>query len=317
MPSGPATLTTAAKSLPMEVDALQIGLKLKQAEPPTDYEAFVGLIQAEYDKLSRSSQAVARYLTQNPNDVAIQPINEIAAKCGVHASSLVRFAQSLGYDGFKDLKELFNRRLATAAPGFEARVKALRDDLQLHKRSGPKGFLGDLVARDMATLQDLFNDTVEDELVKAVDLMVKADSIYIAGQLRSAPIAVFVQYVLTMLERNVVLLDANGGLATHIARAMRPKDLLFSISFRFYAKEVVSITEGAHAAGVPVIAITDSTLSPIAKCASALFSVPEGEYAFSRSLAAPMCLAQALMVALAARLQESPEPQIPIVTASD
>lgn len=317
MPGGPATLTTAAKSLPMEVDVLQIGRKLTQAKPPTDYEGFVGLIHAEYDGLSRSFQAVARYLTQNPNDVAIQSINDIAGKCGVHASSLVRFAQSLGYDGFKDLKELFNRRLATAAPGFEARVKALRDDLQLHKRGSPKGFLGDLVARDMATLQDLFNDTVEDELVKAVDLMVKADSIYIAGQLRSAPIAVFVQYVLTMLERNVVLLDANGGLATHIARAMRPKDLLFSISFRFYAKEVVSITEGAHAAGVPVIAITDSTLSPIAKCASVLFSVPEGEYAFSRSLAAPMCLAQALMVALAARLQESPEPQIPIVTASN
>ena len=301
----------------MMADMLKIGQNLRHAKAPTDYESFVGLIQAEYDGLSRSFQTVARYLTQNPNDVAIQSINEIAGKCGVHASSLVRFAQSLGYDGFKDLKELFNRRLATAAPGFEARVKALRDELQLHKRGSPKGFLGDLVARDTATLQDLFNDTLEDDLVTAVELMAGADIIYIAGQLRSAPIAVFVRYVLTMLGRNVVLLDANGGLATHMARVMRPKDLLFSTSFRFYAKEVVSITEAAHAAKVPVIAITDSALSPIAKCATVLFSVPEGEYAFSRSLAAPMCLAQALMVALAAKIQEDPDPQIPIVTASD
>lgn len=305
------------KSLPMMADMLKIGQNLRHAKAPTDYESFVGLIQAEYEGLSRSFQTVARYLTQNPNDVAIQSINEIAGKCGVHASSLVRFAQSLGYDGFKDLKELFNRRLATAAPGFEARVKALRDDLQLHKRGSPKGFLGDLVARDTATLQDLFNDTLEDDLVTAVELMADADIIYIAGQLRSAPIAVFVRYVLTMLGRNVVLLDANGGLATHMARVMRPKDLLFSTSFRFYAKEVVSITEAAHAAKVPVIAITDSALSPIAKCATVLFSVPEGEYAFSRSLAAPMCLAQALMVALAAKIQEDPDPQIPIVTASN
>jgi len=301
----------------MMVDMLKIGQNLRHVKAPTDYESFVGLIQAEYDGLSRSFQTVARYLTQNPNDVAIQSINEIAGKCGVHASSLVRFAQSLGYDGFKDLKELFNRRLATAAPGFEARVKALRDDLQLHKRGSPKGFLGDLVARDTATLQDLFNDTLEDDLVTAVELMAGADIIYIAGQLRSAPIAVFVRYVLTMLGRNVVLLDANGGLATHMARVMRPKDLLFSTSFRFYAKEVVSITEAAHAAKVPVIAITDSALSPIAKSATVLFSVPEGEYAFSRSLAAPMCLAQALMVALAAKIQEDPDPQIPTVTASD
>ena len=48
-----------------------------------------------------------------------------------------------------------------------------------------------------------------------------------------------------------------------------------------------------------------------------LFSIPEGEYAFSRSLAAPMCIAQALMIALAARLQKQIEPQIRIVTEPD
>lgn len=285
-----------------------------QAKPPTDYESFVELIQAEYDGLSRSAQVVARYLTQNPNDVAIQSINEIASRCNVHASSLVRFAQSLGYEGFKDLKEIFHRRLATAAPGFEARVSALKQELQTHAKGSPKGFLGDLVARDTATLQDLFNDTAEDDLRRAVDLLERAESIFIAGQLRSAPVAVFLRYVLTMLDRRVVLLDADGGLATHMARVMTPRDVLVSIAFRFYAKEVVSITEDAAKAGVPVVAISDGTLSPLAKCASVLFSIPEGEYAFSRSLAAPMCLAQAVMIALAAKLQRHPEPQIPTVT---
>jgi DNA-binding MurR/RpiR family transcriptional regulator len=66
-----------------------------------------------------------------------------------------------------------------------------------------------------------------------------------------------------------------------------------------------------------VIAISDGNLSPLAKCASVLFSIPEGEYAFSRSLAAPFCLAQALMVALAARLQKDHKPQIPIATEPD
>ena len=296
---------------------LTIGQALKQTRPPTDYESFVDLIQAEYGGLSRSAQVVARYLTQNPNDVAIQSINEIATRCSVHASSLVRFAQSLGYDGFKELKEIFHRRLATAAPGFEARVNALKNDLKMHRQGSPKGFLGDLVARDMTTLQDLFNDTIEDDLQRAIELLENAGTIYIAGQLRSAPVALFLRYVLTMLSRRVVLLDADGGLATHIARTMTRQDVLFSISFRFYAKEVVSITEAAAAAGVPVVAISDGTLSPLAKCANVLFCIPEGEYAFSRSLAAPMCLAQALMVGLAARLQKDPEPLIPIVTVPD
>jgi DNA-binding MurR/RpiR family transcriptional regulator len=292
----------------------KLNVMLSASKPPSDYESFVALVQADYDGLSRSFQTVGRYLTQNPNDVAVQSINDIAARCNVHASSLVRFAQHLGYTGFKELKDIFHRRLATAAPGFEARVGALKEDLQLHKRGSPKSFLGDLVARDIATLQDLFNDVEDADLSRAIDLLEHAETIYIVGQLRSAPIAIFVRYVLTMLRRRVVLLDANGGLATEMARAMRPGDVLFAISFRFYAKEVISIAEGAHAAGVPIIAISDSGLSPLAKCAAVLFSIPEGEYAFSRSLAAPMCLAQALVVALASRLQKDAEPHIPIVT---
>jgi DNA-binding MurR/RpiR family transcriptional regulator len=112
-----------------------------------------------------------------------------------------------------------------------------------------------------------------------------------------------------------VLLDASGGLATHMARATEKTDLLFAVSFRFYATEVVNIVEETAKRGVPVIAISDSTLSPLAKHANVLFPVPEHEYTFSRSLAAPMCLAQALTVALAARLQKNAQsPRIPIVT---
>ncbi|NND22551.1 MAG: transcriptional regulator, partial [Silicimonas sp.] len=79
--------------------------------------------------------------------------------------------------------------------------------------------------------------------------------------------------------------------------------------------EVVNIVEECAAAEIPIIAISDSTLSPLMKSASILFAVPEHDYAFSRSLAAPMCLAQALMVSVASRLQSNPDdPRIPVAT---
>ena len=236
--------------------------------------------------------------------MAMQSINALAERCGVHASSLVRFAQHFGYSGFKELQVIFQARLAIAAPGFESRLNALKAELELHQQGGAKGPLGDLVARDIASLQDLLAHTSEEQLARATDLMVEAETIYVAGQLRSAPIAVFIRYVLTMLGRRVVLLDANGGLATEMAKLMTPRDLLLAISFRFYAKEVVDITERAAATAVPIIAISDSRLSPLAKTATVLFEVPEDEYTFSRSLAAPMCLAQSLLVGLAAKLQD-------------
>ncbi len=290
-------------------------LKLTQSrKPPPNYEALTQAIEADYDALSRTFQQIGRYLTQNPNDIAMQSINALADRCGVHASSLVRFAQHFGYSGFKELQAIFQARLAIAAPGFESRINALKAELKLHKGRA-KGPLGDLVARDIASLQDLLTQTSEEQIARAVALMAGAETIYLAGQLRSAPIAVFLRYVLTMLGRRAVLLDADGGLATEMAKMMTPRDLLFAISFRFYAKEVVAISERAAADNVPIVAISDSRLSPLAKTAAVLFEVPEDEYTFSRSLAAPMCLAQSLLVSLAARLQEGDtEPRIPILT---
>ena len=282
--------------------------------PPETYEELIKLIHDRYDDMSKSYQKIALYLTQNPNDVAVLSVNAIGAKCGIHASSFVRYAQSLGYKGFKELQAVFQRRLSTAAPGFDARVRALEAELGGAKE-GELGFLAELVARDVASLQDMLGNMQAGDLAAAAELMEKADTIYLLGQLRSAPVVELLRYVLTMLGKRTVLLDAGGGLATHMAKVSRPNDLLFIVSFRFYATEVVNVVEETAGRGVPIVAITDSTLSPYAKLAKVLFAVPEHEYTFSRSLAAPMCLAQALCVVLASRVQKNNSaPRIPVVT---
>ena len=282
--------------------------------PPETYEELIRLIHDRYDDMSKSYQKIALYLTQNPNDVAVLSVNAIGAKCGIHASSFVRYAQSLGYKGFKDLQVIFQRRLTTAAPGFDARVRALETELG-GASDGEMGLLADLETRDVASLQELLASIDPGALAGAADMIEAADTVYLIGQLRSAPVVELLRYVLTMLGKRTVLLDASGGLATHMARAARVTDALFVVSFRFYATEVVNVAEETASRGVPILAITDSTLSPYAKLAKVLFAVPEHEYTFSRSLAAPMCLAQAICVAVAARLQkDSAEPRIPVVT---
>jgi len=288
---------------------------MAEIEPPRDYEEFIRLVHDRYGGMSKSYQKISVYLTQSPNDVAVLSVNSIAERCGIHASSFVRFAQSLGYEGFKDLQGLFQRRLSTAAPGFEARKKALETELGARTDRSEAGFLRDLVVRDIASLQDILAQISGEDLATAVDLLEKSETIYLIGQLRSAPVVELLRYVLTMLGKRCILLDPGGGLATYMARTMKDTDLLFAVSFRFYATEVVNVVEDAASRGIPIVAISDSTLSPLAKSATVLFPVPEHEYTFSRSLAAPMCLAQALTVALASRLQGSEDdPRIPIVT---
>ncbi len=283
---------------------------------PLNYEGIVNLITREYPGLSGRSQQIARFLTQNPNAVALESINAVAVGCGVHPSALVRFAQHFGYSGFKQMQSVFQTRLATAAPGFRERIGAIEIDLSRNPNHGNLGFLRDLVVRDIATLQGLLDSVTEESLSDAARLLKDAETIYIAGQLRSEPIASFLRYVLVMLRRRVVLLDPAGGLAQEMAATVSARDVLVAVAFRHYAREVVAIRDVAAANGVPVVAITDSPLSPLAKHARVLFTIPEDEYSFSRSLAGPMCLVQCLAVATAALLQpdRGATPRIPTVT---
>lgn len=283
---------------------------------PTNYERIVNLITTEYANLSPGFQQIARFFTQNPNVVALESINAVASKCQVHPSSLVRFAQNFGYSGFKQLQAVFQTRLATAAPGFRERINALGSELSRNEDRGNLGYLRDLAVRDIAALQGLLESVTDTSLSDTAKLLMDADTVYIAGQLRSEPIASFLRYLLTMLHRRVILLDPAGGLAQEMATTMSSRDVLVAIAFRHYATEVVAIAEVAATRTAAVIAITDSQLSPLAKDARVLFTVPEEEYSFSRSLAAPMCLVQCIAVATAALLQPShaASPRIPTVT---
>jgi DNA-binding MurR/RpiR family transcriptional regulator len=286
-----------------------------RAGMPGSYEGIVDLITKEYPGLSPGYQQIARFFTQNPNVIALESINAIAEKSGVHPSSLVRFSQSLGYSGFKELQAVFQTRLATAAPGFRERIGALDSELSRNV-SGNMGLLKDIVVRDIASLQGMFEGMTETLLSEAGHLIAEAETIYIAGQLRSEPIAILLRYLLTMLQRRVVLLDPAGGLAQEMALTMGTHDVLVAIAFRHYAKEVVTIAELAANAGVPILSITDSQLSPIAKDARVVFSIPEEEYTFSRSLATPICLAQCLATVTASILRptKGEAPRIPSVT---
>lgn len=284
---------------------------------PSNYEGVTNLISERYDSLSTGYQLVARFIMQNPNIVALESVTSLAAKCKSHPSTLVRFAQQLGYSGFKELQSVFQTRLATAAPGFRERVSALDAELSRNTASGSLGILRSTVVRDIAALQGLMETVSESDLNVAAEMCASAKTIFVAGQLRSEPIAELIRYLMTMLQRKVILMNSAGGLSQEIAMTMEPGDILIAVAFRHYAKEVVAIADHAVANQIPVVVITDSQLSPLAKGAAALFTIPEDEYTFSRSLAAPMSLVQTLATATAAKLHPAGQESIRIPSVTE
>ena len=273
---------------------------------PLTYEQLITAIAERHGSMSKRFQQIARFVVQNPNDVALESVKRISATAGVQPSTLVRFAQSFDYAGFSDMQRVFQSRLLTAAPSFNDRLNALRKELGGQAGESHQTALRDLVIGDMAALQHLLESTSDSSLGHAATLLSEARTVYVIGQLRAYPVANYIRYVLTHLRRDVRLLDGAGGLAAEQAQLMDEHSVLLAVSFRYYAREVVDIVEAASKRRIPIVAITDSQLSPLAKHATVAFEVPEGEFNFSRSLAAPMCLAQALVIGMANQLPQEP-----------
>lgn len=283
----------------------------------TVYEELINEIVERHDSLSEGNRKIARYLVQNPNDAALLSLQKIAKRAGVPPSTLVRFAKMFGYKGFSDMQKVFEIRLRTAAPGFAERVSALNRELGSDEVRGSSAILREHVVTDIASMENLLQTVDEASLDEAATILSRAREIYILGQLRSYPVAFFLKYLLTMLGLDTRLLDSAGGLATEEARLIGPDSAVIAISFLHYAHEVVEITEEVYARGVPVVGITDGQLSPLAKTSTLCFHVPEPYYRFSRSIAAPVCLANALVYVLASKLKPVGEDGLHIPTVTE
>jgi DNA-binding MurR/RpiR family transcriptional regulator len=270
------------------------------------FEQLKGDLARTYPGLSPQLQAIATYALEHPHDMALQTVVRLAKGAGVQPSAMVRFAQALGYGGFSDLQSVFRTRLverSNNSPGlrnYRERIEAFR---AVHPKSGPIAVLNQFIGDGIASLEQLHEHVSGADLQAAVKLLAAAQTIYVLGQRRSFPVSYYLSYALTQLELRAPLLDAVGGMLKEPARLIGARDALLVVSFRNYTPEVVEVAQSCRARKVPVVAITDNALSPLARAASVCFQIEEQTSRPFRMLVAPMCLAQALVVALGEHLE--------------
>ncbi len=272
----------------------------KAQTAPKNFESLKTEIADRYGRLSGQLKRIAEFALDRPDDLALATVSSIAQSVDVQPSSVVRFAKAFGYDGFSDMQQLFRQRLIAASPSYRERIRSFEGGQEQAAKS--PALLNDFVEQGTAALAQLRNPAVVERLDGALDLLSRAKTVLLLAQRRAFPVAFYLSYALGRLERPCLLLDGVGGLLRQQAALAGPEDVLIAASFRPYAPEVVEIVAERRAAGIPVVAITDSALSPIAREASLSFELQEPEDQGFRTLVAPMLLAQVLVVGLGHRL---------------
>jgi DNA-binding MurR/RpiR family transcriptional regulator len=268
---------------------------------PVSHSALNEMIAARYESLRGQMRQIAKVAIERPTDIALQTVAAVAKVAKVQPSSVVRFAQAFGYPGFGEMQAIFRARLVEQSTSYGERIEALRAERAARHLAGPAANLVEFVDNGVAALYQLRDSISPKDLVRAADLLGGADVIYILAQGRSFPVACYIAYALNRFGLPSQLLDGLGGMSANRLRLAGRGDALLAISFKDYAHEVVALVAATAKRGVPVVAITDGALSPLAKSAKVRLDVEAGESQPFRSLVAPMCLAQTLVVTLGDR----------------
>jgi DNA-binding MurR/RpiR family transcriptional regulator len=274
------------------------------AKAPATYEELAGRIARNHDELSDRLRTIAAFAVQYPNEMALGTVSALAKSMGVQPSAIVRFANRFGYDGFSDMQQIFRTRLVgPALPSYRERIATLRRGRDADTSVGaPADVLAEFVADDIAGLEALYRAVPFERLDRAIDLLAEAETIYLLAQGRSFPLAYYLDYGLTRLDLKSHLLDSVGGLTINRVRAVTDRDAVIVVSFKDYARDVIDVAQELAGRSVPLIVITDNPLGPFARLATVSFEIAEERARPFRSLVAPICLAESLVVALGHRM---------------
>jgi DNA-binding MurR/RpiR family transcriptional regulator len=277
---------------------------------PATAEALRAEIVRRYETLSKRLKQIARYILDQPNDIALETLAVIAERCGVQPSAIVRFAKSFGFEGASQMQRLFRDGLLSnnAALGYSERVRQL-DQAANAQGANPADLLAEFVEGNTLALQNLLQTVSGADMRGAVDAILTADTVHVVGFRRSFPVASYLVYSLLQAGKRAVFVDGVAGLTMQQVQAMRPEDLLIAVSFQPYSEETVAVVEAVRAQGGAVLAISDSLVSPVAKPAQHVLQVRESEVRKFRSLSASMCLAQALVINFAFEATRRPAPR--------
>lgn len=262
----------------------------------TGEDDFAGLrdrIAQSYAGLSPQLRTIAEFSLANLDAMAVDTAQNLARRMAVPPSSLVRFAQALGYRGFNEMKREFREQLMYRLG--EARE---REAIREQGATGAVAVVDALISEARRDLERLAKTLDRQQFDRAVLELAAADRIHVAAQQASYPLGCLFHWTLISLGKPCRILDNVGGFAQREVETLGPEDAVLAISFAPYQPLVVRDAKAHAERGALVVAVTDSAVSPLAQAARVTLEAPQRTPTTSHPMAVAACVLQALAIAV-------------------
>ena len=254
-------------------------------------------IENQFDGFSKGQKAIAGYILEHYEKAAYMTAAKLGALVNVSESTVVRFANELGFDGYPALQTALRELVRTNLTSFQ-RVEVSDSII------GDREVLDQILMSDAEKIRHTLDSIDRDAFNAAVDSIVGARRVYIIGVRSSAMLAGFLHYNLQMAFDNLTLVQTTSGneMFEQIMR-VGEGDVMIAISFPRYSKRIINAVEYARAQNADVVALTDSKASPIAAFANQLLIAQSDMASFVDSLVAPLSIINAMIVAVSRKKQ--------------
>jgi len=262
------------------------------------------LLRQRFESFSRSQKAIARYIIDHLEEVGYLSAEELGQKGNASSSTVVRFAQSLGFAGYPELQKAArdeHRLGATARPVLSEDQLGFAIQEDIMSRS---------VKTDGLSLDETLRKNTLERFNRAVDVLGAARQILVVGMHEAAPLASYAAYIFELL--GIPCSPLCDGTESNVARLSRlgEGDVLLAIGFRRAHSVTISFAQKARMQGAAVIVVTDNSLSELADKGSLTLYADIDSIFFAHSLVGPMSLLGALAAAVYARDRDSHDARI-------
>jgi DNA-binding MurR/RpiR family transcriptional regulator len=277
---------------------MRVGDGMSESGGPQTIKEFEDRLLEVSGSLPKRLKQCADYVAANKDRIAVSTVAEMADGAGVQPSAFMRFCQIMGFSGFSEMQKLFRESFVGGWPDYSTRLQHLREKAE----GSPSALLAEFVEAGRLSLENLVKTVDPQAMELAVKQLSDARMIHIIGLRRSFPVASYMAYAFEKMGVPAMLHSVVGRLDNH--HAIQAGDALLAVTFSPYSAETLELVEQVRARGVPVIAVTDTVLSPLRRMGATLLSVSEVDFGAFRSLSATLCLAITLSVAVGTARQD-------------
>lgn len=252
-------------------------------------------LREKFESFSKSRKAIARYLIDHLSEAPVLSAQELARRTNTTSSTVVRFAQHLGFSGFTEMMKAAweQHRLTSTQNGtaLEGQLHFPVDD----------DFSGRAVRTDMLILEETIKRNSADDFLDIIETLEDAHSIYLAGLFEAAMVVDYLDYYLAIMGLPVMAVTDSSEESVARLSEMDEKSVAVAIGFGNAHHFLLRLIKAARGLGTIIVGISENEFSAVAKLADKNLYCYRDTTSFAPSLVGAFSIANAIISALYTR----------------